>query len=320
MKAGSNLEKVLTSGQFAVCGEMGPPQSADGKVIKKKAEYFRGFVDAVNLTDNQTAIVRLSSIASAHLLLEAGVEPVMQMTCRDRNRIAIQSDILGASALGIKNILAISGDHQKFGNHPQAKNVYDLDSIQLVQILKNMRDLKKFQNGEEMKVEPRLFIGAAANPFADPFEFRVLRLAKKIKAGADFIQTQGVFDIPRFKRWMEMVRDMGLHEQAYILAGIIPVRSVKALEYMKSEVAGMSVPDELIERMRKAAKPQEEGVKIAVELIQQIREIEGVRGVHIMPVMWEQVIPQLVEQAGLLPRPRFEETPEAAPVQEAAKA
>ncbi|MCL4425329.1 MAG: methylenetetrahydrofolate reductase [Firmicutes bacterium] len=307
MKSGSNLEKVLTSGQFAVCGEMGPPQSADGKSIKKKAEYFRGYVDSVNLTDNQTAIVRLSSIASAHLLLDAGVEPVMQMTCRDRNRIAIQSDVLGAYALGIKNILAISGDHQKFGNHPQSKNVYDIDSLQLLQILKNMRDEKKFQNGEEMKVEPRLFIGAAANPFADPFEFRVLRLAKKVKAGADFIQTQGVFDVPRFKRWMEMVRDLGLPEKTFILAGIIPVRSVKALQYMKSEVAGMSVPDELIERMSKAAKPQEEGVKIAVELIQQLREIKGVHGVHIMPVMWEQVIPQLVEQAGLLPRPRFEE-------------
>lgn len=304
MRSGSNLERVLSEGHFAVCAEMGPPQSADGGVIAKKAEYFRGVVDAVNLTDNQTAIVRMSSIAASALLIQQGIEPIMQMTCRDRNRIAMQSDILGASGLGIRNVLCLSGDHQSFGNHPDAKPVYDIDSIQLVSMLKGMRDESKFFCGEEIKsCEPRLFLGAAANPFAEPYGYRVTRLAKKIAAGADFVQTQCVFDVPRFARFMTEVRDKGLDKQVHLLAGVMPVRSHKALVYMKESVSGMSIPDEMIRRMTDAADPKEEGIGLCLEIIAEIRGIAGVAGIHLMPVMWESITPRIVQDAGLLPRP-----------------
>lgn len=308
MKSGSKLERLLAAGEFVVCGELGPPQSADPEVIRKKCKNFAGFVDAVNLTDNQSAIVRMSSITSAIITMQEGLEPVIQMTCRDRNRIAIQSDILGAAAFGIKNILCLSGDHLSTGNHPQAKPVFDMDAISLITMVKAMRDEKIFQCGEEMKVEPRLFIGGAANPFAEPFEWRVTRLAKKIRAGADFIQTQAVFDIQRFEEFMKSVRERELHKQVYIIAGVLPARSAKALGYMKDEVPGMRVPDEFLKRMEAAKDPKEEGVNICAELIRQIRDIEGVAGVHIMPVMWESITPTLVERAGLLPRPEVPNT------------
>jgi methylenetetrahydrofolate reductase (NADPH) len=227
------------------------------------------------------------------------------MVCRDRNRIAMQSDLLGASALGLKNILCLEGDHQTFGNHPGAKGVYDLDSLQLVSMLKKMRDDKLFQNGEPIKeYEPKFFIGAVENPFADPFEFRVFRLAKKVAAGADFIQTQCIFDMPRFERWMKLVVDKGLHEQTYIMGGITPVRSHRALVYMKNNVAGMSIPDELIARMEGAKDPKEEGVKLALETIDQIRNIKGVAGLHLMPIGWESITETILKQADLLPRPK----------------
>lgn len=303
MKSGSNLEKVLASGKFAVTGELGPPKSADGGVIRRKAEILKGYVDAVNITDCQTAIVRLSSIASAAILLDCGLEPVVQMTCRDRNRIAIQSDLLGAAALGAKNLLCLTGDHQKFGNHPEAKGVFDLDSIQLIALVKGMRDEKKFLNGEEMEVEPRFFIGAAENPFADPFEFRAIRLGKKVQAGADFIQTQIVLNVEKFAAWMEQVRKLGLHKKTYILAGVSPLKSVGMARYMKNNVPGMDVPDELIERMKGAEDPKAEGIEVCVDIIKQVRKIEGVSGVHIMAIEWEEAVPQVVEKAGLLPRP-----------------
>jgi 5,10-methylenetetrahydrofolate reductase len=303
MKSGSKLERLLTAGEFVVCGELGPPQHADPEAVRKKCKNFAGFVDAVNLTDNQSAIVRMSSVASAIITLLEGLEPVIQMTCRDRNRISIQSDVLGAAAFGIKNILCLSGDHMSTGNHPEAKPVFDMDAISLISMIKAMRDDKVFQCGEEIKVEPRLFIGGAANPFAEPFEWRTIRLAKKIKAGADFIQTQAVFDIPRFEEFMKDVRERELHKQVYIIAGVLPARSAKALGYMKDEVPGMRVPEEFLKRMEAAEDPKEEGVNICAELIRQIRDIEGVAGVHIMPVMWESITPTLVERAGLLPRP-----------------
>ncbi|MBI2843015.1 MAG: methylenetetrahydrofolate reductase [Armatimonadetes bacterium] len=306
MKSGSNLEKLLRAGHFVVCGEMGPPQAADSASILKKCGYFKGYVDAVNLTDNQTAIVRMSSVMSSYFALQGGVEPIMQMTCRDRNRLAMQSDILGAYAAGIRNILCLTGDYQTFGNHPDARGVFDLDSTQLVQMVKKMRDEKKFLCGDEMKQEPRMFIGAAANPFAEPFEFRVMNLAKKIEAGADFIQTQPVFDIPRFEKWMNAVREEGLEKEVHIIAGVMPVRSVKALLYMKDSVPGMSIADEYINRLEQIKDKEaamEEGVKIAVEIMTRLKETPGVAGVHIMPVMWESVTPRLVEEAGLLPRP-----------------
>jgi methylenetetrahydrofolate reductase (NADPH) len=304
LKSGSRLETLLSAGEFVVCGEMSPPQSADGEQISKKSEYFRGYVDAVNLTDNQSAVVRMSSIGSAILATQNGLEPIIQMTCRDRNRLAMQADILGASAFGIKNVLCLSGDYQSMGNHPHAKSVYDIDVTHLISMIKGMRDEKQFECGDEMKVEPRMFIGCAANPYASPFEFRVVRLQKKIEAGADFVQTQAVFDVKVFDEFMKMVRERELHKRAPIIVGILPVRSTKALMFMKENVSGMSIPNDLISRMSGAEDPKEEGIKIAVELIEQMRGIEGVAGVHLMPVMWESIVPTLVERAGLLPRPR----------------
>ena len=226
------LKQVLQSGHFAVTAEVGPPKGSDPQVIRKKCDLLKGFVDAVNITDNQTAIVRMSSFASCLIAQKQEIEPVMQMVTRDRNRIALQSDFLGACALGISNLLCLTGDHQSMGNHPQSKNVYDIDSIQLLQIFKNMRDQKVFQNGEEVKGEINVFLGAGESPYADPLEFRALRLAKKIAAGAEFIQTQAIFDVDIFTQWMEEVCCLGLHKKSFILAGVIPVKSAKALRYI----------------------------------------------------------------------------------------
>lgn len=303
MKSGSNLERVLEEGHFAVTAELGPPKGSSAEFVRRKAELLKPCCDAVNITDNQTAVVRMSSVAACALVRQEGLEPVMQMTCRDRNRIAIQSDILGAVALGIRNLLCLSGDHQKFGNHPGSKNVHDLDSIQLIGVVRKMRDEAQFMSGDKISGGVPLFIGAAANPYADPFEFRVLRLAKKVKAGADFIQTQAVFDVERFAKWMEMVRDRGLDQKVHILAGLIPIKSVGMTRYMRDHVAGLIVPDELVDRMEKAKDAKEEGVQIALEIIEQIRDIPGVHGIHIMAVAWEEVVPLIEERAGLLPRP-----------------
>jgi methylenetetrahydrofolate reductase (NADPH) len=316
LKSDSNLERVFASGAFAVTGELGPPKSADVEVIKNKAAYLKDMVDAVNITDNQTAIVRMSSIAAGRLAMDEGLEPVIQITCRDRNRIAIQSDVLGAYAMGIRNILALTGDHQSFGNHTGSKNVFDMDSIQLLSTLKTMRDDKQFLCGEEIKnskkapiVEPRIFIGAAANPFGDPFEFRVLRLAKKAAAGADFIQTQCIYDMDRFEEWMKGVRERELHKQVKIMAGVTPLKSVGMAKYMRDGVAGLTVPDYYIERMASVDQDDkkavaEEGIAICVEQIKRFMDIEGVAGVHIMAIEWERRVPEIVEKAGLLPRPK----------------
>lgn len=306
MKSKSNLEKILESGQFAVTGELGPPPCADPEVIRKKAKYLKGSVDAVNVTDGQTAVARMASWAACLLGKEEGLEPTVQMTCRDRNRIALQMDILGIAALGINNILCLTGDHQAFGNHPMAKGVFDLDSIQLIKMVKDMRDEKKFQCGDEMAVEPRLFIGAAANPFADPFEFRVFRLANKVAAGVDFIQTQIIYNVEKFTRWMEAVREKGLHEKVKILAGVAPIKSVGAARYMQKKVPGMDVPDEIIERLKDVPKEEvsKEGIKLCVDIINQIREIKGVAGIHLMAIEWEEAVHEIIEQARLLPRPQ----------------
>jgi len=331
--SGSNLERILEAGHFAVTGELGPPQSADGEVIRNKAKLLKSHVDAVNITDNQTAIVRMSSIGAGTICVQEGLEPVIQMTCRDRNRLAIQADLLGAYALGMKNLLCLTGDHQSFGNHPTAKNVFDLDSIQLVQAVAGMRDEKVFECGDEMKgPEPRFFVGAAAAPFADPIDFRPYRLGKKVNAGANFIQTQLVYDIPAFKEYMDKVRELGLHEKTYILAGVGPLKSLGMARYMKKNVPGILVPDDLIDRMKKTAEPwagkskdeltkedkrdrakawKEEGINICIELIQELQKIEGVAGVHIMAIEWEEAVAPIVEGAGLYPRPIVEPTPAA---------
>ncbi|MGD9116235.1 MAG: methylenetetrahydrofolate reductase [Dehalococcoidia bacterium] len=303
MKGGTNLEKVLASGMFAVTAEAGPPKGTSAAVMQRKAETLRNCCDAANVTDNQTAIVRMSSLAGCVLMKQQGLDPVMQIVCRDRNRIAIQSDVLGAVALGVGNILCLSGDHQMFGNHPTAKNVFDIDSIQLIAALKTMRDEKKFLCGEDISGEVPLFIGAAANPYADPFEFRVARLAKKVKAGAEFIQTQAVYDLDKFAKWMEMAVDKGLDEKTHILAGVIPIKSAGMARYMRDYVSGVTVPDAVVKRMEQAEDAKTEGKKIAVEIIERLKEIPGIHGVHIMAVGWEDIVPEIVKQAGLLPRP-----------------
>ena len=322
---GSNLERVLRAGHFAVTGELGPPQSADGEVIREKARLHKGNCDAVNITDNQTAIVRMSSIGAGTIVVQEGLEPIVQMTCRDRNRLAIQSDLLGAFALGMRNLLCLTGDHQVFGNHPTSKNVFDIDSLQLVRMVADMRDDCIFQCGDAFKgIEPRFFVGAAAAPFADPIEFRPYRLAKKVGAGANFIQTQLVYDIDAFAEYMEKVRSMDLHQRTYILAGVGPLKSPGMARYMKNSVPGILVPDKLIDRMNDAGAPwagkskdeltkedkrerssawKQEGINICIELIQQLRDIEGVAGVHIMAIEWEEAVEPIAAGAGLLPRP-----------------
>jgi len=313
MKSGSRLERILTSGEFAVTGELGPPKNGNAELVREKARLLKGSVDAVNITDCQTAIVRMSSISAGLLTLAEGVEPVIQMTCRDRNRIGMQSDILGAAALGLKNLLCLTGDHQKFGNHPGSKGVFDMDSIQLLGMVKTMRDERKFQCGEPIKShEPRLFLGAAANPFAGPSEqFRAARLAKKVANGADFVQTQIIYNVERFAKFMQAVRDLGLDKKVHILAGVTPPKSVGMARYMKSSVPGMDVTDEVIKRMQGAKDKEDEGINICVDIIRQVREIEGVAGVHIMAIEWESAVPEIVSRAGLASRPVFADEPVA---------
>ncbi|MGD9123654.1 MAG: methylenetetrahydrofolate reductase [Desulfarculaceae bacterium] len=306
MKSQSNLEKVLEAGHFAVTGELGPPRGCDADVVKEKAEHLKGIVDAVNITDNQTAMVRMSSWATSLIIKEMGLEPNYQMVCRDRNRLAMQSDILGAAALGISTMLCLSGDHPRFGDHPQAANVHDIDSIQLVAMVKKMRDEEKFLGGAELKGAPKLFIGAAANPFGDPFELRVLRLAKKVAAGADFIQTQCIYNMDKFKEYMKQAVDMGLTEKTKVLAGLTPLKSGGMANYMATKVPGMDVPKEIVDRIKGAPKEKqaEEGVKFLLEQIQQMQQIEGVAGVHIMAIEWEHKMPEIMDRSGLLPRPQ----------------
>jgi methylenetetrahydrofolate reductase (NADPH) len=305
LKSGSNLEKVLRAGHFAFTGECGPPKGANVEHLKEKFEHLRGKVDAVNVTDNQTAVVRMSSAAASAIMVSNGIEPNFQMVCRDRNRLAMMADILGAYSLGVRNMLCLSGDHQKFGNHPQSKNVYDIDSMQLIAMVKKMRDEGKFLNEEEIDEPPRMFIGAAANPFADPYEFRIYRLANKIDAGADFIQTQCIYNMPRFRDFMKKAVDMGLTEKAYILAGVTPMKSARMAQYMAKMVPGMDVPEDLIKRLQDAGKGKqaEEGIKFAIEQIEEFKDMEGVAGVHLMAIEWEHKVPEIAERAGVLPRP-----------------
>jgi methylenetetrahydrofolate reductase (NADPH) len=304
MKSGSNLEKILGKGLFAVTAQLDPPQGNAIGVFKKKTESLKGYVDAINITDNQRAIVRMSSIAASALLVRMGVEPVMHMVTRDRNRIALQSDIFGATALGIKNLLCLTGDHQSFGNQIDSKNVHDLDSIQLIDCVQTMREKGTLLDGQE-KIDGgiEVFIGAAANPFGDPFETRVIRLAKKANAGADFIQTQGIYDMNRFREWMKMARDQGLDEAVHIMGGVTPLRSVEMAESINRKVPGLRVPEELIKRLAKTPTPAEEGIKICVDQIEELKEIKGVHGVHIMAMEWEDQVGHITGMAGLLPRP-----------------
>ncbi len=305
LKSESKLEKILAAGHLAVTSECGPPRGSDPEVIIKKGELLKDYVDAINVTDNQTSVTRLSSMAACIHLKLMGVEPVLQMVTRDRNRIALQSDILGAASFNINNILCLSGDHQSFGDCPEGQNVFDLDSMQLLQTARHMRDNGKFLSGDEINRPPSMFVGAAANPFAEPFKIRVPRLAKKIAAGAEFIQTQCIYNLDRFEEWMKGVCDRGLHEKVYILAGITPMKSLGMARYMKKNVPGMDVPDEVIDRFAGVPKEKqaEEGIAICLETIERLKEVKGVRGFHIMAIEWEEKVPEIVEKAGLFPRP-----------------
>ncbi len=308
-KTPSKLEKILAAGNLAVTSECGPPRGSDPKAITDKAEMIRNHVDAINITDNQTSVTRLCSLAACIRLRMIGIEPVLQMVTRDRNRIALQSDILGAASFDIYNILCLSGDHQQFGDNPKGQNVFDLDSMQLIQTVRYMRDEGKFLGGDEIKRPPQMFVGAAANPFADPFEIRVPRLAKKIAAGVEFIQTQCIYNLDKFELWMKQARDRGLTEKVYILAGLTPFKSAGMAKYMKNRVPGMDVPDEVVKRISGVPKEKqaEEGIKICVESIERLKTVEGVKGFHIMAIEWEEKVPEIVEAAGLYPRPKVEE-------------
>jgi len=305
VKTPSKLEKVLAAGHLAVTSECGPPRGSDPEPIIKKAEMIKDHVDAINITDNQTSVTRMCSLAACIRLKLMGLEPVLQMVTRDRNRIALQSDILGAASFDINNILCLSGDHQSFGDCAQGQNVHDVDSMQLIQTVRHMRDESKFLGGDDIARPPQMFVGAAANPFADPFEIRVPRLAKKVAAGAEFIQTQCIYNLDKFEEWMKLVVDRGLDEKISILAGMTPMKSAGMAKYMKNRVPGMDVPDEIVKRLADTPKEKqaEEGINICVEAIQRIKEMKGVKGFHVMAIEWEEKVPEIVERTGLYPRP-----------------
>ncbi|MFQ5340414.1 MAG: methylenetetrahydrofolate reductase [Anaerolineae bacterium] len=314
IKAGSRLERVLRSGRFAVTAELNPPDSADPQAVYDAALVLAEVCDGINATDASGANVHMSSVAICALLTRAGYEPVLQMTCRDRNRIAIQGDLLGAAAMGVRNVLCLTGDDVTAGDQPQAKRVFDFDSVQLLRTAAIMRDRGVFLSGRKLDVPPKLFLGAASNPFVPPYDWRPRRLAKKVEAGADFIQTQYCFDLPRFRQFMQRVRDMGLHERVYILVGVGPLRSDRAAEFMRTKVPGVVIPDEIVERLRKTPKEKkrEEGKRICIEMIQQVREIEGVAGVHVMAYRQEELVAEIIEESGLLPRHKQRDVPRAA--------
>ena len=302
LRADSRLERVLRSGHFAVTAELNAPDSADPDDVYRNALVLSEVCDGINATDGSGANCHMSSLGCCALLTRAGYEPVFQVSCRDRNRIAMQGDLLGAAALGIKNVLCLTGDDVTAGDQPEAKRVFDLDSLQLLHTARMMRDQGVFLSGRKLTTPPRFFLGAAANPFVPPFDWRPQRLAKKIEAGADFIQTQYCFDLPRLREYMRRVVDMGLHEKAYLLIGVGPLRSEKAAEFMRTKVPGVWIPDAVVERLAKRPKREQkdEGMRICVEIIEQVREMEGVHGVHIMAYRQEEAVAEIVQRAGLL--------------------
>ncbi len=304
MRSGSRLEQVLRAGLFAVTSELHAPDSADPDDVYKNALVLSEVCDGVNATDGSGANCHMSSMGCCAILTRAGYDPILQVACRDRNRIAIQGDLLGAAAMGVKNVLCLTGDDVSNGDQPEAKRVFDFDSIQLLRVAKMMRDEGVFLSGRKLTTRPRFFLGAASNPFAPPFDWRPYRLAKKVEAGADFIQTQYCFDVPLLQQFMQRVRDQGLHEQVFILVGVGPLRSERAAEFMRSKVPGVRIPAEVVERLAKTPKQQKkaEGIRICVEIIQQIREIEGVHGIHLMAYRQEETVAQIIQDAGLLPR------------------
>ncbi|WP_355661901.1 methylenetetrahydrofolate reductase [Halomonas salifodinae] len=294
------LERVLRAGHFAVTAELAPPDSANPEEVYARARVFDGYVDAMNATDGSGANCHMSSVAMCALLARLGYETVMQVSCRDRNRIAIQGDVLGGAALGINNILCLTGDGVQVGDHPQAKPVFDLDSMSLLETVARLRDKQVFASGRALSDPPRVFLGAAENPFVPPYDFRPHRLAKKMAAGAQFIQTQYCFDLPRFRTFMAQSRDLGLLDQCFILPGVGPLASARTAEWMRKHVPGVHIPDAIIRRLEGARDQRAEGRAICIELIQQLREIEGVSGVHVMAHRQESYVAEIIEKSGVL--------------------
>ncbi len=294
------LERVLRSGKFAVTAELAPPDSARAEDVYDRARVFDGYVDGMNATDGSGANCHMSSVAMCALLTTVGYSPVLQISCRDRNRIAIQGDVLGAAAMGVSNILCLSGDGVQVGDHPEAKPVFDLDSLSLLETIRGMRDDARFLSGRPITSAPQVFLGAAENPSALPYDFRPHRLAKKIAAGAEFIQTQYVFDIEHLRRFMAKSRDLGLLEKCFILPGVGPLASARTATWIRNNVPGIHIPDAIIARLEGAKEPKKEGRRICIELIQQIREIEGVSGVHVMAYRQEEAVAEIIQQSGVL--------------------
>ena len=294
------LERVLRRGEFAVTAEINPPDSADPDEIEHRIKPFEGWVDGINATDGSGAHCHMSSIAVSALLIRMGYSPVTQISCRDHNRIAIQGNVLGAAALGVANILCLTGDGVQAGDHPEAKPVFDLDSTSLLQIIRLMRDGGRFLSGRKITGPPQVFVGAAENPFAPPYDFRPIRLAKKVAEGAQFIQTQYCYDVPMMARFMARVRDLGLHERCFILAGCGPLASAKAAKWIRANVPGVHIPDAVIARMEGAKNQRAEGKRICIEIIQQLREMPGIAGVHLMAYKQEESISEIVHESGVL--------------------
>lgn len=305
MRAGTRLERTFRAGHFAVTAEIGPPDSAEQDAVFKRAEILDSCTDAINATDAAGANVHMSSVGVCAILVNSGREPVLQVSCRDKNRIALQGDLLGAHALGARNVLCLTGDSVDNGDQPGAKPVFDLDSVSLLRTARIMRDKSQFLNGRKIEAPPKFFLGAASNPFAPPYDFRPYRLAKKVEAGAEFIQTQYCYDIPLFREFMKVVIDQGLHEKVYLMVGVGPLRSAKGAEWMRKNVPGVHIPDAIVERMRGAEKGKAlaEGVNICVDIIEEVKTMEGVHGVHIMAFNMEHTVEEIVERSGLLPRP-----------------
>ena len=294
------LERVLRSGAFAVTSELDPPDSADPEDVYRRARVFDGHVDAINATDGSGANCHMSSLAVCALLTRVGYAPVMQISCRDKNRIAIQGDILGGAAMGVSNMLCLTGDGVQSGDHPQAKPVFDLDCMSLLEIGRGLRDDHRFQSGRKITFAPRVFFGAAANPFGLPFEWRAERLAKKVQAGAQFIQTQYCYDVPRLREFMKKVEDLGLLGKVFILVGVGPLRSAKAGEWMRTNVPGIHIPDSILKRVSGAEKQAAEGRQVCIDIIQEVREIKGVSGIHIMAYRQEETVAEIIQKSGVL--------------------
>jgi len=295
-----HLEKLLRAGHFAVTAELSPPDSVDAEEVFRRARVFDGYVDAINATDGSGANCHMSSVAVCSLLTRVGYSTVMQVSCRDRNRIAIQGDVLGGAAMGVANILCLTGDGVQSGDHPQARPVFDLESTTLLAMLRAMRDESRFQSGRKITMPPQVMLGAAANPFAPPLDFRPMRLAKKIEAGAQFIQTQYCYDMDRLRTYMDKVCDLGLHEKAFILIGVGPLASARAAQWIRTNVPGVHIPDAIIDRLAGAEDAKREGKRICIELIQQIREVTGVAGVHVMAYRQEEAVAEIIQESGVL--------------------